>query len=57
MAVYWKIQFEDGSFGWQEMDDDLNNARVLDLDGAEIEHPPSYSWHSDTEMPAFASGD
>lgn len=54
--VYWKIQFEDNSFGWQAMDADLNNARVLDLDGNEIAHPMSYSWHSDTETPAFVEG-
>ena len=54
--VYWKIKFEDGSFGWQEMDPDLNNPRVLDEQGNEIAHPPSYSWYSDTETPPFAQG-
>jgi hypothetical protein len=54
--VYWKILFEDGSFGWQAMDADLNNSRILDLEGNEIESPMSYSWHSDTETPSFAEG-
>lgn len=54
--VYWKIQFEDGSFGWQAMDADLNNACILDLEGNEIEYPQSYSWHSDTEVPSFSEG-
>lgn len=57
MAVYWKIQFEDGSFGWQAMDDDLNNPRILDLEGNEIKNPESYSWYSDTEVPAFVKGE
>ena len=52
--VYWKIKFEDGTFGWQVMEDDLSNAHVVDNEGVEIKEPVGYSWHSDTEVPPFA---
>jgi hypothetical protein len=52
--VYWKIRFDDGTFGWQVMDDELGNSKVVDNDGNEVTEPVGYSWFSDTEVPPFA---
>lgn len=30
MSVFWKIKLDDGRDGYQVMDDDLNNAHLID---------------------------
>ena len=33
IMVYWQVTFNNGSLGYQIMDDDLGNAIVKDIDG------------------------
>jgi hypothetical protein len=54
--VYWRIKFSDGTFGWQRMEDDLSDARVLDDDGNEVMGSFEYSFENDTDIPSFVEG-
>lgn len=48
--VYWEITFKDGSKGFQVMDGDLCNARVLDAAGNEVVGELEYTT-TDTNPP------
>lgn len=52
MAVFWKIKLADGRDGYQVMDDDLNNPRLIDDQCNPIVGAFDYSFVEVTTAPA-----
>lgn len=52
--VVWKIQFGEGPFGWQVMNNSLALAQLYDAEGSILSNPGSYTYVSEGETPPFA---